>query len=725
MAKLNVGQTNANVITAFKAALAAVRTDIAQTFTDAQKSQARTNIGASSVNDTNTLQSNVAVLESRMDEFASLTEGSTTGDAELQDIRVGYNGLTYSTAGNAVRAQIDEIDDKYKPYADAGLKAIYRYNNTNAVYCILPVVVGKKYAIKVTAHAAFASIVKLGGSTSNATSGLFYILAENFSMAAEDTLWFYNYTPSSASVQYLYWQGATGTVPTNWEMTLYEYCENIVNSDKEACLNPENAEFIDSKLVNLFDGYVPRGQIFWNNGTGASATNSSFFSYEDVAIPDDVKTIFPYNAFAPANNYYYIRSICFYNSSGTFISGVSGNASTVANGVPVPTGAVKLNASLNFNSNKIAEHYLSTKQGNVNDYTLKDEIKVYDNNIRKAVINFQFDDGDANDASIVAIFDSYGVKCGFALPTNISSSRFPDYLGYQDKGYEIMSHSTDGTGMNDATVAPATIETKLKTSKETLEGYGFKVNGFVTPSSNMAEVFRPLLRKYYQWAETIYYGGYTGSYSGSRAPFMKPYDGCYNGWRVSLQTTTLENQKAAVDACVAKGGILTFYGHAASLDTTDYLTTANLQALLYYILLHYSGTAASTYNDGIIKTPSEAKRLFFNARNEDIATDWVSVAATDVNLDSRLSVDGWDMRYSPSLKLFSLTARLKATEAIAGAFYICDIPVTTFGQGTLVLSEASGATMLYNGYLYKTHTGTWAANTSYRFHVVCPYMFEK
>lgn len=56
--------------------------------------------------------SRMDTLESRMDAFASLTEGSTTGDAELMDIRVAGNGCTFPTAGDATRGQYKIVDDK-------------------------------------------------------------------------------------------------------------------------------------------------------------------------------------------------------------------------------------------------------------------------------------------------------------------------------------------------------------------------------------------------------------------------------------------------------------------------------------------------------------------------------------------------------------------------------------------------------------------------------------
>ena len=64
-------------------------------------------------------------INARIDSITALTPGSTTGDAELQDIRVAANGVTYNTAGAAVRGQVDilqgEINQlsykKFQPFS--------------------------------------------------------------------------------------------------------------------------------------------------------------------------------------------------------------------------------------------------------------------------------------------------------------------------------------------------------------------------------------------------------------------------------------------------------------------------------------------------------------------------------------------------------------------------------------------------------------------------------
>ena len=58
-----------------------------------------------------TMQGEIATLKSRMDTFTKLPNGSTSGDAELQDIRVGAGGEAYDSAGTAVREQVGGIKE--------------------------------------------------------------------------------------------------------------------------------------------------------------------------------------------------------------------------------------------------------------------------------------------------------------------------------------------------------------------------------------------------------------------------------------------------------------------------------------------------------------------------------------------------------------------------------------------------------------------------------------
>lgn len=78
-------------------------------------------------------QSQLDAANARIDEFVALKDGSTTGDAELQDIRVGADGTIYNSAGDAVRTPNSIISSKIDDLSD--------WHNTNPTFSD-----GKRYS---------------------------------------------------------------------------------------------------------------------------------------------------------------------------------------------------------------------------------------------------------------------------------------------------------------------------------------------------------------------------------------------------------------------------------------------------------------------------------------------------------------------------------------------------------------------------------------------------
>ena len=70
------------------------------------------------------LKQAMAKQDARISNLAKLPSGSTTGDAELQDIRYGADGIVYNSAGEAIRQQFDSAKESLgnqEMYSD-GLK---------------------------------------------------------------------------------------------------------------------------------------------------------------------------------------------------------------------------------------------------------------------------------------------------------------------------------------------------------------------------------------------------------------------------------------------------------------------------------------------------------------------------------------------------------------------------------------------------------------------------
>lgn len=61
--------------------------------------------------DDTSIKNDIQVQKSRIDSFTSLKEGSTTGDAELVDARVGEDGITYDNLGDSIRSQLLNLSE--------------------------------------------------------------------------------------------------------------------------------------------------------------------------------------------------------------------------------------------------------------------------------------------------------------------------------------------------------------------------------------------------------------------------------------------------------------------------------------------------------------------------------------------------------------------------------------------------------------------------------------
>lgn len=173
------------------------------------------------------LSNDVGVLSARLDNIASLPEGSTTADAELMDIRVGSDGRTYNTAGEAVREQVGELKsdlahlffetEKSSKVVNAGS---LNFLNTNYSYEI-----GKRYLIELKCE-------KTQGKIYLSTADInFNLVEEDFAVLTEDlTSVLVDFTPNATFTK---WQifPSPDVDNTNVTLNVYEYggIQNLTN----------------------------------------------------------------------------------------------------------------------------------------------------------------------------------------------------------------------------------------------------------------------------------------------------------------------------------------------------------------------------------------------------------------------------------------------------------------------------------------------------------------
>lgn len=224
----------------------------------------------------------IAVLDGRVDELTTLPEGSTTGDAELADIRVGADGTVYENAGEAVRTQIADVKadlTAHEEYAEQyiGSYQSTSYVTTSGIYLSVKSVpysltAGVEYKLRfdVTWETTIADQVALTFNFSDGTTH-----ETGFVVNRGNT-----YTPTKKVNSITIWLGKN-VVRADGTATLTISCGGIIDTAVEEV--NEDIETIDSKVDT-------NTEIFTRSIT--SLQNSVFVGSEStgaiVYIPDIV-----------------------------------------------------------------------------------------------------------------------------------------------------------------------------------------------------------------------------------------------------------------------------------------------------------------------------------------------------------------------------------------------------------------------------------------------------
>lgn len=416
-------------------------------------------------------------------------------------------------------------------------------------------------------------------------------------------------------------------------------------SETVSNLKEDLSNIAETEKWNLLEDVVPIDRTFLN-ADGTTRTNNGTFYFDKV--PVEANTVYYFFNEEIANSYsangydskYCARTVLFYDTDGQLIEDGVTYSTYTRSPITTPSNCKYMSicgAYLNgaFDSG-IGVNWLTTKAIDKHEdvtyiiasvpietvTSLNSELNTINNALerlnnvsvqlpnRKPTFAFIFDDGTNGDVNTKALFDSYGFKCGFALVAenygNTDLQALKDrYLPYQSEGFEILSHSVNGTAFDSLTDL-SIAESYLKESISKLMSWGFDVRGWVTPSTWLLAEQLPLVEKYYQYG----YGHLGGTAEGTAYHQFVGLD-IRQLDRWGLEGHTVEQTLAKIDEAIANNAYMILYGHSYP-GADNNMTEANMATILSYL------KTKADNGEVMVGTPRETINHYYSFRHSDL-----------------------------------------------------------------------------------------------------------